>query len=79
MFEKDATLRYMGEMTAAELRQLREKCGLSQRAFAKILKVSHMMINRAEEDGPSRALILYIERAFEDGSLKFVDQDIKPE
>lgn len=70
---------YMTEMTGHDVKALRESLGLSRREFAKALKVSHMMIYRAEAGSPSRALVLYIERALADGSLKLSDRKIKPE
>ena len=66
-------------MTGKDVRALRESLGLSQRTFAKILKVSNMTISRAEGGSPSRALVLFIERALVDGSLKLSDRKIKPE
>ena len=79
MFENIETLQYMPEMTGADVKKLRESLGLSQRKLAKILKVSNMTISRSEVEGPSRALVLYIERALADGSLKLSDRKIKPE
>ncbi len=66
-------------MTGADVKKLREALGLSQRKFAKILEVSNMTISRAEVEGPSRGLVLIIERAQATGLLKLSDRKIKPE
>ena len=73
------TLSYKAEMTGADIKKLREALGLSQRKFAKILEVSNMTISRAEVEGPSRALVLIIERAQATGLLRLSDKKIKPE
>jgi DNA-binding transcriptional regulator YiaG len=66
-------------MTGADIKKLREALGLSQRGLARILRVSNMTISRSEVEGPSRALVLIIERALADGSLKLSNRKIKPE
>jgi DNA-binding transcriptional regulator YiaG len=66
-------------MTGHDVKALREALGLSQRQFAKILKVSNMMIHRGENGTPSRTLILLIERALANGSLKLSDRKIDPQ
>ena len=73
------TLCYMGEVTARELKNLRELLGMSQREFAKILKVSHMTVQRGELRGPSRTLVLLIERALADGTLRLSKSKSEPE
>jgi DNA-binding transcriptional regulator YiaG len=67
------------EVTGQDIRNLRKALGLSARQLAEILKVSRMTIVRAESGVPSRALILYIERALADGSLKLSDRKVDPE
>ena len=66
-------------MTGGDVKKLREALGLSQRAFAKLLDVSYTTIQNAEGGKPSRTLILLIERALADGSLKISERKIKPE
>ena len=67
------------EMTGDDVRKLREALGLSQRAMGRILGVSNMTIKRGEVRGPSRELVLLIERALKDGSLKLSADKAKPE
>jgi DNA-binding XRE family transcriptional regulator len=67
------------DVTGKEVRDLRKSLGYSTRRFSEILKVSRMTIVRAERGTPSRALILYIERALADGSLKLSDRKVDPE
>jgi DNA-binding transcriptional regulator YiaG len=64
-----ASVTWVG-MDKDDVRKLRESLGYSQRSFAKILKVSNMMIQRAEAKKPSRTLVLLIERALAEGLLK---------
>ena len=66
-------------MTGADVKKLRESLGLSQRQFAKQLRVSNMMIQRGEAKTPSRTLVLLIERALAEGSLKMSRRKIEPE
>ena len=66
-------------MTGQDIKNIRSALGLSQAKFAKALKVSRMMIYRAERGVPSRALIAYIERALTDGSLKVSERKLDPE
>ena len=66
-------------VTGDQIRKLREGLGLSKKKFADILKVSDMMIVRAERGKPSRALVLYIEKALEEGLLKPFDRKKKSE
>jgi len=70
---------YIPEMTGADVKKLRESLGLSQRQFAKQLRVSNMMIQRGEAKTPSRTLVLLIERALAEGSLKMSRRKIEPE
>jgi DNA-binding transcriptional regulator YiaG len=65
-------------MTGRDIKDLRNALGLSQRKLAEILNVSPMTIVRAERTGPSRALVLYIERALSEGSLKLSDRKVDP-
>ena len=67
------------KMTGQDIKNIRSALGLSQAKFAKALKVSRMMIYRAERGVPSRALIAYIERALVDGSLKVSERKLEPE
>ena len=67
------------KVTAKELKNLRELLGMSQRDFAKILKVSHMTVQRGELRGPSRTLVLLIERALADGTLRLSKSKSEPE
>jgi DNA-binding transcriptional regulator YiaG len=67
------------DITGSDIKKLREALGISQRRLAEILRVSAMTIVRAERGAPSRALILYIERALSDGSLKLSDRKVDPE
>jgi DNA-binding transcriptional regulator YiaG len=78
LIERSETVCYIVEMTGDQIRKLREGLGLSKRQFAKILKVSNMMIVRAERGTPSRALSLYIEKALEEGLFKPSDRKSKP-
>ena len=66
-------------MTGQDIKNIRSALGLSQAKFAKALKVSRMMIYRAERGVPSRALIAYIEQGFADGSLKVSERKLDPE
>jgi transcriptional regulator with XRE-family HTH domain len=66
-------------MTAKDVKDMREALGLSQREFARRLHLSHMTINRAEEFGPKRSLIAYIDAAIRNGTIKLHDHKIKPE
>jgi DNA-binding transcriptional regulator YiaG len=79
VFENCATVRYLESMTKEDVLALRKALGLSQRQFAKILKTSDMSIARAEKNGPSRQLVLLIERALANGELKLSDRKIDPE
>jgi DNA-binding transcriptional regulator YiaG len=65
-------------MTGRDIKDLRNALGLSQRKLAEILKVSPMTIVRAERTGPSRALVMYIERALSEGALKLSDRKVDP-
>ena len=66
-------------MTAEDVRKLREALGLSLREMATILDVAHTTIQRAESRGPTREVVLLIQRALADGSLKLSDEKGKPE
>jgi len=67
------------DVTKEEFKALREALGLSQREMAKILGVTQMTIWRAEQDGPKRALIAYLENALAKGHLRLSDKKAKPE
>ena len=66
-------------MTGADVKKLREALGLTLRDMATILGVSHSTIQRGESRGPTRELVLIIERALADGSLKLSGDKAKPE
>jgi DNA-binding XRE family transcriptional regulator len=66
-------------MTGEELKKVRESLRLSQRELGKILGVSHVTILRAEKtETLSRSLVLFLQQAFEDGTLKFPEDGPKP-
>ena len=66
-------------MTAKEVRSLRKALGLTQKQLGEILGVSRVTIVNAEKDGPSKALLAYIDRALAQGKLSLSDRKIKPE
>ena len=66
-------------MTGRELRALRNALGLTQEEMGKILDVTRVTIVNAEKDGPSKALISYIDRALSRGLLKISERKSKPE
>jgi DNA-binding XRE family transcriptional regulator len=67
------------DVTKEEFKALREALGLSRREMAEILGVSEMTIWRAENHGPNRPTIAYLESALAKGHLRLSDKKARPE
>lgn len=66
-------------MTGSDFKALRRSLGLSQREMGEILGVSWMTVLRAEQRGPTKALLAYLERALAKGKLRISDKKTEPE